>query len=175
MRSSDQGTGPPKELAQLLRLRKVRVDAAQTAVQMQRVECDKAAAAVQQRLVKIQEGRQNVRQLASYTVGQGASDIPRLVACFTAFREKLNDALERNEYALMDDEHDLESSQALLREKRQAWMREQSRRDGVEEALVRSRRALVLKSDIQTDNEADELGRSAPLAVQVSPPSAKTS
>ncbi len=163
MRSSDQGTGPPKELAQLLRLRKARVDAAQAAVSQQRAACEQAAAAVQARQQKIDRNRSEVEHHAAYTVGDGASDLPRLAAYFSAFRERLDDTLERNEYGLVDDEEALEESEALLLEKRQAWLREQSRRDGVEEVLQRSRRALARKADNQTDNDADELRRGGPL------------
>ena len=84
MRSSDQGTGPPKELAQLLRLRQVRVDAAEAAVRLQRAECEQAAAAVQARLHQIEANRCNVNNHATYAVGQGASDLARMPTLFSA-------------------------------------------------------------------------------------------
>ena len=157
MRSSDQGTGPPKELAQLLRLRQVRVDAAEAAVRLQRAECEQAAAAVQARLHQIEANRCNVNNHATYAVGQGASDLARMPTLFSAYRAQLDDTLERSEYALIDDEQALEASEARLRDKRQAWMREQSRRDGVGETLQRSRRAVSRRTDLQAENDADEL------------------
>jgi len=159
MRSSDQGTGPPKELAQLLRLRQVRVDAAEAAVRLQRAECEQAAAAVQARLHQIEANRCNVNNHATYAVGQGANDLARMPTLFSAYRAQLDDTLERSEYALIDDEQALEASEARLRDKRQAWMREQSRRDGVGETLQRSRRAVSRRTDLQAENDADELRR----------------
>ncbi len=163
MRSSDQGGGPPKDLAQLLRLREVRVETAQAAVRVQRDACEQAAAAVQARQQHIADNRRDVARHAAYAVGAGASDLPRLSALFGAFREQLDDTLERNEYGLVDDEETLEESESQLLERRQAWMREQSRRDGVEEALQRSRRAIARQAENLTDNEADELRRRSPL------------
>lgn len=164
MHSSDQGTGPPKELAQLLRLRQVRVEAAEAAVRLQRAECEQAAAAVQARMQQIEANRRDVTDHAAYTVGGGAIDLARMPVLFTSFRAKLDDTLERSEYALIDDEEALEASEAKLREKRTAWMREQSRRDGVSETLQRSRRAIARRADLQADNEADELRRVGPLS-----------
>lgn len=164
MKSSDPGNGPPKALAQLLRLRNVRVDAAQAEVQRQRAECARAADAVQQRLQHIAENRQHVDRHAAYTVGDGVQDLPRLAPLFSAFREKLGDTLERNEYALVDDEETLEAEQARLRDRQQAWRREQSRRDGIGEALQRSRRTLAQHADQQADNDADECTPNGTLA-----------
>jgi len=164
MRSSDQGTGPPKELAQLLRLRQVRVDAAEAAVRQQRAECEQAAAAVQARLQQIESNRHNVTVHAAYTVGGGAEDLARMPSLFAAFRSKLDDTLERSEYALIDDEEALEASEAKLRDKRTAWMREQSRRDGIGDTLQRSRRAILRRADLQSENDADELRRVGPLS-----------
>lgn len=163
MHSTDQGTGPPKELAQLLRLRQVRVDAAQAAVNQQRAECEQAAAAVQARLLQIESDRRSVGVHAVYTVGRGADDLPRMAELFSAFRARLDDTLERNEYALVDDEETLEASEARLRERREHWMREQSRRDGVEEALQRSRRAVARHADVQAEHDTDELRRGGPF------------
>ena len=75
-----------------------------------------------------------------------------------------DDTLERSEYALIDDEQALEACEADLRDKRKAWMREQSRRDGISETLQRSRRAIARRADLQTDNDADELRRIGPLS-----------
>lgn len=171
---SSEGMGPPKELAQLLRLRKVRVEAAEAQVRAQRAECDAAEAAVQARHQRIEEDRLQVERHAAHVVGDGASDLPRFAAYFTAFRAKLDDTLERSEYGLIDDQETLEKTQSDLLDMRQAWMREQARQDGVEEALKRSRSALARKREGQVDDEVDEIRRSGPVSPAASSPTRRT-
>jgi hypothetical protein len=163
MKSSASGTGPPKELAQLLRLRKVRVDAAEALVRERRAECEASDAAVQARRERIEADRREVERHAAFVVGDGARDLPRLAASFQAFRAMLGDRLERSEYGLIDDQETLEQSQSTLLDARQAWLREQARRDGIQEALVRSRRALALQREARAEDEVDELRRGGPL------------
>jgi len=169
MKSSDQGTGPPKELAQLLKLRKVRVDAAEAEVRARRAECEAAEVAIEQRRVRIEEDRRRVERHADFVVGAGARDLPRLAGCYSAFRAMLGDKLERSEYGLIDDQETLEQHQSTLLDARQAWLREQARRDGIEEALTRSRTALARRRDGLAEDEVDELRRLGPL--HLTPPS----
>jgi hypothetical protein len=175
MRSNDAGIGQPKELAQLLRLRQVRVDAAQAAVTAQRDKCAEAQSAVVARQSLIENNRIALAQHASYMVGAGAADMPRAVAMVSAFKEKLKEQLERNEYGLMDDEEHLREQQTLLREAQDEWLREQSRHDGIKEALQRSRRALSRRADIQAENDADELRPGGPLRTMLAPEASKAS
>jgi len=156
MRSRSADTGPPRALAQLRRLRDLRVEAAEAAVRAQRAECAAAAAAVRARLGEIAAHREHVRCQAAYTVGAGAPDLPLLSAQFTAFRAAVDERLERSEYALIDDEAALEAAEARLAACQQAWRREQSRRDGVEEMQIRSRRAEVRRTEVQAATDAEE-------------------
>jgi flagellar biosynthesis chaperone FliJ len=155
--------GSPSELSQLLRLRKVRVDAAQAQVAAQRSACEAALTAVQTRLASIEKDRQQVAQHRACSIGPDAADLPSLGHIVRAFASKLDDALERNEYALIDDEAALEQNQSELRRLHQAWLREQSRADGVQQTLARSRRALAQQRETQAEDALDELPRTHPL------------
>jgi hypothetical protein len=163
MRSRSSHTGPPRALAQLRRLRDVRVAAAEAAVRQERDACAQAAAAVEARLGEIAAHRDGVQRHARYTVGEGAADLPHLATVFTGFREQVDERLERSEYALIDDEEALEAAQRRLAERQQAWRREQSRRDGVDDLLVRSRRAEARQVERQAEQDADELPTRTPL------------
>lgn len=163
MRSRSPDTGPPRALAQLRRLRDLRVEAAEAAVRARRDDCARAAAAVQARLGEIAVRRETVARHAAYTVSDGAPDLPLLSPQFSAYRAQVDEGLERSEYALMDDEAELEASQARLAAAQTAWRREASRRDGVDELLVRSRRAAALHVERLADHDADERAGGAPV------------
>jgi flagellar biosynthesis chaperone FliJ len=155
--------GSPPELKQLLRLRQVRVDAAQAQVAAQRSACDAALATVQTRLASIEQDRQQVAQHRLRSIGPDAVDLPRLGHLIRAFTSKLDDTLERNEYGLIDDEAALEQNQSELSRLHHAWLREQSRADGVQQTLDRSLRAVAQQRETQTEDEQDELQRTSPL------------
>lgn len=163
MRSRSPDTGPPRALAQLRRLRDLRVEAAEAVVRARRDDCARAAAAVQARLGEIAARREVVRRHAAYTVGGGAPDLPHLSRQFSAYRAQVDEGLERCEYALMDDEAELEAAQARLAEAQAAWRREVSRRDGVDELLVRGRRAAARHVERLADDDADERACAAPV------------
>ncbi len=154
---SSAGMGPPKELKQLLRLRQVRVESAELKVREQRVAVEAAEVAVQTRHERIQADRNLVAQHLANTVGDAAHSLPRFAMYYSAFGERLGEKLERNEYGLLDDQETLESEKSLLIEKRHTWLREQSREDGVKEALKRSKTAKAQKLESQAEDEVDEL------------------
>lgn len=156
MNSTDLRFGPPLQLAQLLRLRQMRVDAAEAQVREQRAVCEAGETAVQARLGHIDTDRQRVERHAAYLVGDGAADLPRFAASFLAHGERLDDALERSEYGLIADQEMLNNNQARLLERRQGWLREQARQHGLAEALRRSRAAQTRRADRQAEDEADE-------------------
>jgi hypothetical protein len=160
---SSAGMGPPKELKQLLRLRQVRVEAAELKVREQRVALETAQAVVQARHESIAADRDLVAKHLASTVGEAAHSLPRFAMYYSAFGEHLGEKLERNEYGLLDDQETLESNQSLLLEKRQLWLREQSREDGVKEALKRSKTAKAQKLESQTEDEVDEIKRTQPV------------
>jgi hypothetical protein len=168
MSASAKSFGPPKELSQLLRLRQVRVDAAEAQVRAQRAACEAAQAVVEQRQRTIEEDRRSMAQQAEFAVGQGAVDLPRMAAYVNAFRASLKDKIERGEYALGGEKRELEDSRALLVQKQREWMREQSRHKGIEEALRRSRRAKTQRQETQAEDEVDELRRSGPMSASAS-------
>jgi len=163
MRSRSPDSGPPRALAQLRRLRDLRVDAAEAVVRVRRDDCARAIAAVQARLAEIAVRRETVSRHAAYTVGGGAPDLPHLSPQFVAYRAQVDEGLERSEYALMDDEAELEAAQARLADAQATWRREVSRRDSVDELLVRSRRTAALQVERAADLDADERTGASPV------------
>jgi chromosome segregation ATPase len=145
---SSEGIGPVLELKQLLRLRQVRVDAAEAKVREQRTKCETIEGTIEQCMKLIETDRQQMAEHASH---------------YNAFRDRLGAKLEDDEYKLIALQEDLEKAQKVLYELRQAWLREQSRQDGVQEALKRSRKAVAQQRDVQTENEADELRCTGPV------------
>jgi hypothetical protein len=157
MKSATPTLGHPADLAQLLRLRTLRADAAEQQVRLKRREVEAAAAAVAQRQRDIAAARDEVDRHARFSVGAGAVDLARLAPCFTAFREQIEERLERVEYGLIDDEEALETAEAELDAARRELSRAQARRDAVDDALQRSRRALVLGRERASDAELEDL------------------
>lgn len=157
MTSADAPLARPADLAQLLRLRSLRADAAEQRMQACRRDVEAAAAAVAQRQRDIDAARRRVEGHARFSVGPGAADLARLASCFTAFREQIDEDLERMEYALIDDEETLEAAQAALDEARRELSRAQARRDAVADTLKRSRMALSLGRERAADAELEDL------------------
>lgn len=176
MKSATPALGHPADMAQLLRLRSLRADAAERQVQARRREVEAAAAAVAQRQRDIAAARDEVERHARFSVGAGAVDLARLAPCFTAFREQIEERLERVEYGLIDDEEALEAAEAALEAARRELSRAQARRDAVDDALQRSRRAQALGHERAADAELEDLpalsgrsGHPTPLPSRSSP------
>ena len=64
----------------------------------------------------IAAARDEVERHARFSVGAGAVDLARLAPCFTAFREQIEERLERVEYGLIDDEEALEAGVPIIGE-----------------------------------------------------------
>jgi hypothetical protein len=141
----------------------VRVDAAEAKVREQRTKCETIEGTIEQCMKLIETDRQQMAEHASHVVGVGAADLPRMALYYNAFRDRLGAKLKDDEYKLIALQEDLEKAQKVLYELRQAWLREQSRQDGVQEALKRSRKAVAQQRDVQTENEADELRCTGPV------------
>lgn len=160
MNSSDENTGPPKELAQLLRLRQARVDAAAAAVQEQKRVLEKANEDVEAAKKKLDASNTTLENFVEYTFNDGVTERARLGDCFDAYDKHLKGEVTRSDNALTREKNLLAKAEQKLAELTQLWRRERARRDGVEDALKRSKRSERMNKDRKAEAEVEEMASS---------------
>lgn len=139
----------PDELSQLLRLRRLREDAARLDFQRRREARDAAQAAVTAREAEVARLRQERRSLVQRAGLEHAAAMPRLGIFTSMRREMLDDLLERAEYALIDDEESLTEAQEAFETAQAAWRREMARCEAVQ----------MLRDRVQRDTQRAGLAR----------------
>jgi hypothetical protein len=144
------------ELAQLLRLRELRVRAAARQCAACRDALEDAQAAVERRQRRIEAWKQRRDDLAQQVVGAAAPAIGRFAASVAALREHLVTELERDEYGLIDDENELDLAQQRLDDALAQWRRERAREDGVRDLLMQARSERHQEIELRNDAEAEE-------------------
>lgn len=149
------------ELRQLLRLRELREDAARRAHELCRTRRDDALRAVREREAELQAQRTERDELAAYTAGDGASAMPRLAGYASARRELLDDRIERNEYALIDDEEALADAERELQQAREAWSQARARTQAVGDLRERTSRHAAHASEQRAERELEPAGRTS--------------
>jgi hypothetical protein len=149
------------EAQQLCTLRALRVQRAREGVAQAQVEVDRAAAAVVQRQHEIERARRAIEQLKHAVVTSLAPVLPRWSHITTAQQERLADRLEREEYALIDDEHALEQAQEKLQEARAALTRALAREDAVRGLANETRRAHARERERRAERDSEDQGRPA--------------
>jgi hypothetical protein len=137
-----------------LRLRALRVERARAAV----LEADVAAAGARQvvdaRQRAIAQGRGRLLNLAH---GWSAADaLPRWAGAVTAHRDALAERLERDEYALIDEEHALEEALDLAQQRRAALVRAMARQEAVQALVQRQRQSDRLALERRAEREHDD-------------------
>jgi hypothetical protein len=149
----------PREAAQMLRLRGLRVQRAREACAKARVEVEQAQASVRERQRKIEHSRRELAQLAVAIVTTLARDLPRWSQTIAATRERLADQLERDEYALIEDEHALEAAQERAQAAGAELTRALAREDAVRGLAAQARRAVQHARDQRVELEIEDQGR----------------
>lgn len=144
---------------QWLRLRQLRVQRAREALARAQAAEVEALAAVEDREVRIEQGRENLAALARHWGGPGSADMPRWGGQVVAYREALAERLERDEYALIDEQEALQQARAAVRERRAELARAQAREAAVDATLKDQRRELLLARDRQAELDAEDAWR----------------
>jgi len=145
-----------RHLAQLLRLREMRVSAAEAEYRAKQTERDAALAAMRERQKRIEDLRRQRAALSDYVIAQGATEFTRLAGFASARRAWLDEALERDEYWLLDDERELREAEAQVAEARQQWLRARSRETGTQSLLDDTRRTQARDAEQRQEMEASE-------------------
>ncbi|MGN6526989.1 MAG: hypothetical protein ACTHL8_11410 [Burkholderiaceae bacterium] len=147
-----------RELAQLLRLRGLRVAAATRECAARAQALAEAEAALARRDALVAHWRGERARLAAWLAGEGARDIARFAPHTAARRAHVAEQLEREEYARHDDVRALEDARAALADARARRAREQAREDESRRLLRQAAGAAVVR------REAVDLPEAAPRA-----------
>jgi hypothetical protein len=149
------------EAQQLCKLRALRVQRARERVAAAQADVARAAEAVRQRQQLIEQVRRSIDELQLAVVTSLAPSLPRWSGVATAQQERLADRLEREEYALIDDEHALERAQEALQEARSELTRALAREDAVRGLANQTRRAFLLERERRAELDVEDQGRPA--------------
>lgn len=152
-----------QEARQLLQLRELRERSAQRARQQARQAHELARQAVQARQGVVAQLRAQRHALGHAIVDAQAERLPRHAPYADARREQLDDLIERAEYALIDDEDELNVAQRRLAEADLAWRRASARVQAttsmVDEAGLELRRCRERQQEsIDQDRGCGHLG-----------------
>ena len=144
------------ETRQLLRLRTLRVQRARERCAQAQAAVEAAELAVQERQRAIAEVQDEMGMLAHAVVNSLAPRMPRWSDVAAAQRERLADRLERAEYGLIDDEHELEEAQERLQAARAELSRALAREDAVRDMASDARREAMLAIEQRQERESDD-------------------
>ncbi len=144
-----------QEAQALLRLRRMREEAARVSMvrcREQQAECQRI---VEKRLVQLTEARRCRSGLLGEVHGPGAALAPRTWPYASARLAALDDELERAEVELVDERDDLQQAGRALDAARAAWVREQARRRAVDELLTATRQAHAARQAQRLEREVE--------------------
>lgn len=149
----------PRDAGQLLRLRALRVQRAREACAKARAEVAKVQAAIRERQQAIARSRREMTELADAVVTTLAPTLPRWSDMVAATRERLADRLERDEYALVEEEHELEQAQERAQQAGAELTRALAREDAVRGLATQARRAVLHAREQRIELEIEDQGR----------------
>jgi hypothetical protein len=149
----------PGEAQQLVRLRGLRVQRARERVAQAQAEVALAAEAVRSRQQQIERVRRSIEELQHAIVTSLAPSLPRWSGVTGAQQERLADRLERDEYALIQDERNLEAVQERLQEARAELTRALAREDVVRDLAHQARRARVSDRERRAERDLEDQSR----------------
>ena len=149
----------PSEAGQMLRLRTLRVQRAREACAKAKLEVEQARATVKERQRAIERCQREITELADAIVTTLAPALPRWSDMVSATRERLADRLERDEYALIDDEHDLEQAQERAQQAGAELTRALAREDAVRGLAKQARKAVLHAREQRVELEIEDQGR----------------
>jgi hypothetical protein len=144
---------------QWLRLRQLRVQRAREALTQAQREEAQARAAVEERELRVEQGRSAIAELARHWGGEGCVAMPRWGERVQAHREALGERLERDEYALIDEQDALAGAQAHVRQRRAELARAEAREAAVDATLKDQRRNANQVREQRAELEAEDACR----------------
>jgi len=145
-----------QEAQQLHRLRTLRVDRARQACREAQAVVQRAEDAIRVRQRQIDRQRGEIAALARAVVHGLAPRLPRWSTVAVAQREALADRLEREEYALITDEQQLEEAQEALQRARAVLTRALAREDAVHGLVQETRRAHLQAREQRSERELED-------------------
>ena len=143
------------EARQLARLRRLREDAAFTAVERCRDALAERQRVVQEREQQIKAVRDERLTLFAWQVGPGAPALPRLALIASARQAGLDDELERAEFGLIDERRQLTKAEQALAAARAEWARAQARSEAAQTLADDARHALGRNREQRAERELD--------------------
>jgi hypothetical protein len=152
--SASPKSGLVIEIVQLLRLRRLRAEAARIELNNARARRDAAQQAVHEREALAQRLRVQ-RHALDVRVATIAPAMALLAPYASARREWLSEALERAEYALITDREDLLRAQAALDAAHAAWQKAMARCEAVAELETSTRRGAAQAANERAEREID--------------------
>jgi flagellar biosynthesis chaperone FliJ len=146
----------PHEARQLCRLRSLRVQRAREQVARMQEQVDQAAQALRERGQRIERLRGEVSALRHAIVGALSPVLPRWSSVAVAQQERLDDQLERQQFALHEDERALEDAQEQLQQARAELTRALAREDAVRGLAQQAQSAHLLAQDQRAERDLDD-------------------
>lgn len=152
---------PEADARQWLRLRQLRVQRARQALAQALAAEGAAQQALDHRQAHIDTGRDQLVALARHWGGAASADLPRWGDQLAAHRAALAERLERDEYALLDEQEAVDDARASVQQRRAELARAQAREDAVDATLQTQRRALLAVREQQAELDAEDARRVA--------------
>jgi leucyl-tRNA synthetase len=148
----------PHDAQQLCRLRQLRVQRARDNCKQAQAAVVSAQETVNSRQQQIVQGRQAIDEWGRAVVNELAPQLPRWASLIVAQRDRLSERLERDEYALIDDERQLEQVQEQAQQARAALTRALAQEDAVRGLLAQARQALGAARERRAEVELEDQG-----------------
>lgn len=149
----------PADARQWLRLRQLRVQRARAALALALTAVHEAQQVIAARQARIDEARVRLADLTTTWSGAGCVDMPRWGAQLGAHRAALSERLERDDYALLDEQETLRECQAMVAQRRAELARAQAREDAVDATLRTQRRERAHTQEQQAELDAEDAWR----------------
>lgn len=147
---------PAHEQKQWLGLRAMRVERAREALQAARAHAAECVRVVRERRERIAATRTKIRDLAIAVVDRWAAEMARWATTVQRHRDVLIDRLERDEYALIDDERKLEQAREQVRRREADLARAMNRESAVQTLVTAMRREAAVQQEASAEREIED-------------------
>ncbi len=148
----------PREQKQWLKLRALRLERARSALEAAREAEADCQREVLTRRERIAATRADIHDLAVAVVDRWAAEMPRWADTVEIHRDVLVERLERDEYALIDDERKLEAAQEHVRQCQADVARAENRESAVLTLVAGMRRQALQQQELLVEREQEDRG-----------------
>lgn len=145
------------ELEQLRRLRELREETARQSCEARREARDACQATLDDTRLRLESLRRQCVDLAQWVGGAGASSMAQLGPFASARRQLLDNACERTEYALIDDEAVLAEAEEELTRAQAHWVKACAMTQSIQRLVARARLGLAREAELRAEREADPI------------------